>query len=92
MFPKLSRSEVAKAKSPSKSLGGVAVLAVLAVIALSLLPGVKPVSGVMVGERRGDGALSTSVSFFGLLANENVRPAFLIDHPLERCVGGTGMS
>ena len=68
------------------------MLAVLAVIALSLLPGVKLVSGVVVGEGRGGGAASTRASFFGLLANENVRPAFLIDHPLERCVGGTGIS
>jgi hypothetical protein len=39
---------------------------------------------------RGDGAIGSS--FFCLLANEKVRPAFLSDHPLDRAAGGTGMS
>ncbi len=66
------------------------MLAVLAVMALSLLPGVNV--GVCVtgeGRRRGRGSTGSS---FCLLANENVRPAFLIDQPLERGVGGTGIS
>jgi hypothetical protein len=53
MFPKPSRSESPNDSSPSNSLGGVAVLAELAVIALSLLPGVKVVLWVVIGDERG---------------------------------------
>lgn len=92
IFPKLSNSESRKSNSLSNSRGGVAVLVVLAVIALSLLPGVNVVLCVVVGNGGGGGNDSTAISCFCLLANENVRLAFLIDHPLERAVGGTGMS
>jgi hypothetical protein len=92
MFPKLSVPEPPKLISSSNNLGGVAVLAVLAVIALSLRPGVYAADCVMTGNCGGGDTGSTRTSFFDLLANENVLPAFLIDHPLERGVGGTGMS
>jgi hypothetical protein len=92
MFSKPSAPEPPKDISSSNNLGGVAVLVVLAVIALSLRPGVKAVVCFMVGNGGGGGTGSTGTSFFCLLANENVLPAFLIDHPLERGVGGTGMS
>jgi hypothetical protein len=53
MFPKPSRSESPNDSSPSNNLGGVAVLAELAVIALSLLPGIKVVLWVVIGDERG---------------------------------------
>lgn len=68
------------------------MLAVLAVMALSLLPGVNVGVCVTGGEGRRRGIVSTGTSIFCLLAKENVRPAFLIDQPLERGVGGTGIS
>lgn len=46
----------------------------------------------LCGDVKGGGNGSTATSFRGLLANENVRPAFLNDHPLERAAGGTGIS
>ncbi len=67
------------------------MLAVLAVMALSLLPGVNVGVCVTGGEGRRRGRGSTGSSFC-LLAKENVRPAFLIDQPLERGGGGTGIS
>lgn len=84
MFPKLSISDSPKAKSASSNFGGVAVLAVLAVIALSLLLGTMAGSGVGVGDGTGGCDGTGGTSSFCLLGNENVRPAFFNDHPLKR--------
>lgn len=68
------------------------MLAVLAVIALSLLLGVAVVLCNKGGDGRRGGSGSTGNSFFCLPASEKLRPAFLIDHPPERGAGGTGIS
>jgi hypothetical protein len=95
MFSKPSKSESPILSSPSSNLGGVAVLAVLtvlAVMALSLVPGVDVVLSIAMVDGRGGDIGGTGRSFFCLLAKEKVRPALRKDHPLERGVGGTGIS
>lgn len=92
MSPKLLSSESSKLSSPSRNFGGVAVLAELAVVALSLLPGVNAVIWVVFGDGRAGGEGWRETSFFDLLAKEKLRPAFLNDHPRERDAGGTGIS
>lgn len=95
IFSKPSRPESLMDNSPSSSLGGVAVLAVLtvlAVMALSLVPGVDVVLSTAMVDGRGGDTGPAELSFFCLLAKEKVRPALRNDQPLERGVGGTGMS
>lgn len=85
MFPK-SSSDSLMEKLESSSLGGVAVVTLLAVIALSLAVVLVPRRLLSAGGAGGSSFVSLLA--FRLMPKEKVRPACFKKFALEACIGG----